>query len=133
MKLRVERQRWGGVDEQAGSPPASDPHWIADAETGVRVCEREFADVVEATLYLVAMRPVLESRPLPPMSAEDEEYILSMWGNVRRMLERIDAGAQVDLRLPAFVHRALRQPHSQQLEAVVGPDRARLETLLRTG
>ena len=97
----------------------------------MRVCDRGFADVVEATLYLAAMRPVLESRGLPPMSPEDEEHILSEWPMIRRLLERIDAGAQIDFLLPSFVRRALRQPHGERLEAVVGPDRDRLEALLR--
>ena len=130
VKLRVQWPFGGGVDEP-GSGPAPEPRcWIEDTETGVQVDARRFDDEVQATLYLVAMRPELERRGLPPMDAQEEAEMIALWREWQGNLERAVASGQADFKPTMFMRRALRQPHGPRLEALVGPYRARLEALM---
>ena len=56
--------------DPTGPNPGIFEHRIVDIETGTAVIDRVFDNVVEATLYLAALRPQLEAAGLPPKSAE---------------------------------------------------------------
>lgn len=131
MKLRVDSRCWGGIDPDVPDTAPREPHVrIMDTETRVQVVDRRFHDAVEATLFLVAMRPELEKRGLPPMTPEDEEEIIEQWRAIQWLLDTFEAGKAIDFDLPSFVYRAARQPHSAHLEALIAPDRGRIEALL---
>lgn len=97
-------------------------HRIVDKETGDVVIERIFDNVVEATLYLAALRPQLEAGDLPPMTAEEEEKLISKWSESIQAFEA--AGMLAELFqseiTPNRIDNILKRPHSKRMDLFVG-------------
>lgn len=127
MKLEIESGDMG-VSDADGTSRILQSHYVTDGDSGEML--GSFGSIVEATLWLAAMREELETRDAqPPMSPEEEESLLA---ELRRQMGRIEELGESYSKPAIYAHfqqaaRTIsRRGHSERMAAFLAELRRRV-------